>query len=496
MRITSHVRLRAISTAAAAALAVVALVPRARLLSYGGDRQMLFMLGTGLVAAAFVWLIVALVSHRLLEPDGLPPGKRLGGALVVMVSTSLVVAPMSIGASNAFTQRDLIGAISGGASLTTPEINDQRDPWADIPSLNVLLMGSDAGDGRDGIRPDTLIVASIDTHSGDTTTISLPRNLMGFPFPEESPLSAIYPQGWLKPPGGDDLEYMLNATFRNLPALHPEAFEGSDNPGADATKWAVEGALGIDIDYFMMVNLEGFAAIVDALGGVTLDVPRDLPIGNKELPGGGCTTPRGYVYAGENQQLDGTQALWFARSRCGADDYDRMVRQQCVISAIVDKVEPTRLLTQYQSLASATMDMVETDVPEELFKPLIELMVSVQGGTLESLTLDRGFFRAMGRTSANPDYDQLHVHIAEILEPADPDESEEPDTTQADTETPAGDDSTEAHGEEPSGQFESPTAGDTPPEDPAEGEGPVDGEGSADDEDQADDEPVETDTIC
>nr|WP_246211301.1 LCP family protein [Phytoactinopolyspora alkaliphila] len=411
---------------------------------------------------------------------------------------------MSVGANNAFTQRDLIGAISGGASLTTPEIADNKDPWADIPTLNLLLLGSDAGDGREGARPDTLIVASIDTHTGDTTTISLPRNLMGFPFPEESPLSAIYPQGWLKPAGEDDLEYMLNATFRNLPALHPEAFEGSEKRGADATKWAVEGALGIDIDYFMMVNLDGFSAIVDALGGVTMDVPRDIPIGNKELPGGGCTTPRGYVHAGDNQHLDGTQALWFARSRCGADDYDRMARQQCVISAMVDKIEPTRLLTQYQSLAAATKDMVETDVPEELFPALIELMITVQSGTLESLTLDRSFFGSMGTTSANPDYEQLHARIAEYLEPSDPDEATDPDdASDTDTSRATGEDSESDDasadpqaddGAENSvdGSLDSPSATETAPDDT--GDNPA-GEGETEDE-LPDDEPVETDAIC
>src|SRR5699024_4723152 len=133
------------------------------------------------------------------------------------------------------------------------------------------------------------------------------------------------------------LEFMLNAVYKNLPAQHPEAFTGSDDAGADANKWAVEGALGIEIHYYMRVNLASFAGIVDALGGITLDVPRDIPIGNKSLPGGGCTPAKGYIDAGTNQLLDGYEALWFARSRCGADDYDRMARQQCVIDAIVSQ---------------------------------------------------------------------------------------------------------------------------------------------------------------
>ncbi|NED99283.1 LCP family protein [Phytoactinopolyspora halotolerans] len=492
-----------LAMAAALALAVVILVPQGRLLSYGGDRQMLLLIGAGLVAASAIWTVVAITSHRLLEPEGLPAGKRLTGAVVVIAATSLVVAPLAFTANTALTQRDLIGAISSsGHSHTTPHIANKRDPWADKPRLNVLLLGSDAGDGRDGVRPDTQIVASIDTKTGDTTTISIPRNLQGFPFPDESPLSDIYPDGWLQPAGADPGEWMINAVYRNVPATHPDIFEGVGNPGADATKWAVEGALGIDIDYFLMVNLEGFAYIVDALGGITLDVPRDIPIGNKELPGGGCTTPRGYIEEGEDQELNGHEALWFARSRCGADDYDRMARQQCVIDAIVTEANPRKLLTQYQSLASATTETVETDVPDDLFPALIELLMTVKDGTMESLTLDRDFFGEMGATSANPDYAQVHERIAEILEPSSgggsDEEPDEQDTSRAD-ESDEADASTD-----PTDSNHASGASDTDTDDAADAEivtvteeAPSDGTDDGGEEDEpAGDEPVETETTC
>ncbi|WP_129666925.1 LCP family protein [Phytoactinopolyspora endophytica] len=491
---------------AAIALAVVILVPHRRLLSYSGDRQMLLTVGVALAGAAALWLIVALTSHRLLEPEGLPAGKRLAGALVVVAATSLVVSPLAVTAKNAFTQRDLIGAISSsGESHTTPHIEDKRDPWADKPRLNVLLLGSDAGDGREGVRPDTQIVASIDTQTGDTTTISIPRNLQGFPYPDESPLSEIYPDGWNGPAGDDPGEWMINAVFRNVPATHPEVFEGVGNPGADATKWAVEGALGIDIDYFMMVNLEGFAYIVDALGGVTLDVPRDIPIGNKELPGGGCTTPRGYVQAGDNQELNGDDALWFARSRCGSDDYDRMARQQCVINAIVDEADPRTLVTQYQSLASATADTVETDVPDDLFPALIDLLMDVQGGTMESLTLDNDFFSEMGTTSSNPDYDQVHERIDEILEPAgesdgSQDQPEE-DTSRADPSDEADASETDTEDNHAASSTSDSDTTDSEVVSAAEdfpSDGTDDGDETAEDgeDEPAGDEPVETESAC
>ncbi|WP_165368154.1 LCP family protein, partial [Phytoactinopolyspora endophytica] len=134
--------------------------------------------------------------------------------------------------------------------------------------------------------------------------------------------------------------------------------------------------------------------------------------------GTGCTEPRGYIRAGENQHLDGAQALWFARSRCGSDDNDRMERQQYVLNAIAHQVDPQTMLTQYQSVAAATRDIVETDIPEELFPGLIGLMFDVQSGAIETMPLTYDFFQTtMDSTSADPDYELLHAAIADAIGP-------------------------------------------------------------------------------
>lgn len=406
-----------LAVAVAMALTVLIVVPWDRLASYSGNRQMMFLLGGALAVGAVAWLAVAVGTHLSLEPRGLSAGKRLAGALVVVLAASVVVAPMAVGSKYAFTQRELIGAISSdGPSHTTPDINEE-DPWADKPRLNVLFLGGDAGDGRSGVRPDSQILASIDTSTGDTTMISLPRNMQHVPFPADSPLAAIYPEGFSG--GGDPAEWFLNAVYQNVPDAHPEIFTGIGRPGGDANKWAVEGALGIDVDYFMMVDLAGFEAVVNALGGITVDVPRDIPYGNKSLDDGSgrCTPANGYITAGEDQHLDGFHALWFARSRCGSDDYDRMERQRCVMNAIVAEADPSTLLSKYQSLAATAGEIITTDVPADMFEPLIQLMLKVRSGSLRSLTLDADFFATMGTTSADPDYDALHARIGEILAP-------------------------------------------------------------------------------
>ena len=91
------------------------------------------------------------------------------------------------------------------------------DPWAKKPRLNLLLLGGDAGKGRTGTRTDTVIVASIDTKTGDTTLVSLPRNTGRMPFPADSPLHKYYPNGFTDG-DGNNAEYFLNAMYDNVPA--------------------------------------------------------------------------------------------------------------------------------------------------------------------------------------------------------------------------------------------------------------------------------------
>jgi polyisoprenyl-teichoic acid--peptidoglycan teichoic acid transferase len=130
-----------------------------------------------------------------------------------------------------------------------------------------------------------------------------------------------------------------------------------------------------------------------------------------------------------------------------------MARQQCVIDAIVGQVNVPTLLTTYQSLAGVAKENIVTDVPEDMFQPLLDLMLKVQGNPVASLPLNDDFFRALdpGMTSGDPDYDLIHAKIDEALsgqsgeapapgETTDPGSTEEPtDTTEADSasETPA-----------------------------------------------------------
>lgn len=399
---------------------------RTGLVSIGSNPSTLRIVGIALLALAVVWLISATVTLYLLQQPSLSGVQRFSGAVAVIAVMSLAITPLVTLASHSRTQTQLIDRVFASGdqiSLTTPrEQPDVADPWAGRPRVNVLLLGGDGGKGRDGIRPDTVILASVDTASGRTALLSLPRNLQRVPFSEDSPLHELYPEGFTGP--GDPNEWLLNAIYQNVPAMHPDVFEESSFPGADATKWAVEGALGLDVDYFVLVNLDGFKQIVDALGGVTIDVHYRIPMGTKlDERTGQCTEASGWIEPGPNQHLDGAHALWYARARCGpppvTDDYNRMERQRCVIGAIIDEARPMTLLRHYRRVAGALEDVFFTDIPQTLLPAFADLATRVQGSSVSTLA-----FTDEVIVPQDPDYELLHTLATEAIESPAPPEAE------------------------------------------------------------------------
>ena len=100
---------------------------------------------------------------------------------------------------------------------------------------------------------------------------------------------------------------------------------------------AIEGITGLKINYWAMVNLQGFRDLVDAVGGVTLNVRQPIPVG------GLGSDVTGYIEPGK-RKLDGFETLWFARARDGSDDYSRMARQKCVMNAMLAPDQPADVL--------------------------------------------------------------------------------------------------------------------------------------------------------
>jgi LCP family protein required for cell wall assembly len=292
-----------------------------------------------LLALAVGWAVLFLDAWRIGQPLELRQKQRLAvvglnGALCFSVAGTLLFGAHVVG-----VQRDFIATMFGDGQAS--DAHDGR--------YNVLLLGGDSGSDRWGLRADSINVASIDADTGRTILFGLPRNMTDFPFAEGSLMDRQWPQGY----DCDECELNSLATYA---ADHPDLFQGVDNPGIEATMQAVEGITGLKVNYYAMVNLMGFRNLVDAVGGITLNVRDRIPIGGV----GGPVT--GYIEPGV-QHLDGFNALWFARSRETADDYSRMARQKCVLNAMLAQLSPQTVITKFEKIAKASEDVVTTDLP-------------------------------------------------------------------------------------------------------------------------------------
>ncbi len=254
-----------------------------------------------------------------------------------------------------------------------------------------------------------MIVASIDTHSGNTVLFSVPRNTAKMPFPDDSPLHQYYPNGFTTAGNADgqNAEFFLNAMYPNVPKNVPKDILGkTDNLGADVVKLSVGEALGLHIDYYALINLAGFKGLINALGGITVNVNTYIPIGGDRADG---RVPTGYLTPGANQHLKGEKALWYARSRYNTSDYDRMDRQQCVINAMVEQANPANVLSHYEQIAKASKSLVQTDIPQEELPALVDLSLRVKSAdNVRSIAFRTG---ADGFVSANPDFDKMRQRV-------------------------------------------------------------------------------------
>jgi LCP family protein required for cell wall assembly len=244
------------------------------------------------------------------------------------------------------------------ATLVPPPPTPTPEPAPE--RIHVLLLGSDAGPGRWGVRTDVIMVATLDPATGRAALFSIPRNMVQVPFPAALAASLPYTE-WPE---------MINALY-GYGAANPQLFPGGNDPGANALKGAIGALLGIPIHYYAIVNMQGFVEVVDALGGVTIDV--QFPMRVRLSPPGPDDEWRTYDILAGRQHLDGYAALAYARSRTGNSDYHRMHRQRCVLGAVAREADPANLLLAFPTLAEVIKGHVKTDIPLELLPELIRL---------------------------------------------------------------------------------------------------------------------------
>ncbi len=309
----------------------------------------------------------------------------LGGIALVLAGT---VASGTVFISSALR--------SSGSAFTTV-LGGGGDTKVKAGRYNILLIGSDAGNDRTGTRTDSISVASVDAQTGRTVLFGLPRNLEDVPFIDSSPLKKLYPNGYSCPTH----ECLLNAVYTlawNNKALYP----GVKDPGVQAVKETVQAITGLEINYYAMVDMYGFKDLIDALGGIHMDINIAVPVG------GDTSSAKSWIQPGPNRALTGAEALWFARERKESTDYARMQRQKCVMSAMLHQMDPLTVATKFGQIAAASGQVLVTDVPSSEVATLADLAMKAR-----SLDIANVSFAPPLIAPGSPNFDFIRQTVAE-----------------------------------------------------------------------------------
>ncbi|MCE5257589.1 MAG: LCP family protein [Chloroflexi bacterium] len=267
-----------------------------------------------------------------------------------------------------------------------PDVVSKKEP------VNILLLGIDQREGEEGPwRSDTMILVSIDPSTNKASMLSLPRDLwVTIPGYGENRINAAHSLGdYYNYPGGG-------------PALAKET---------------VKEALGIPVHYYVRINFTGFEKMIDAIGGITIDVPRHIY--DSAYPDNNYGT---YVVEFQPgiQTMDGKRALEYARTRHDADDFDRMQRQQQVILAVRDKALSLDIpLSSIPELLRIAGDSISTDLTLREIVALAEMVKNLSTDGIRTAAVDSTMTYSVttlkGAMVQVADWEKVHTLVNELF---------------------------------------------------------------------------------
>ncbi|MET8003025.1 LCP family protein [Nonomuraea glycinis] len=365
------------------------------LLSLAVQPRWITALVVTLTVLAATWTAVIVRSYTLVRPAGCGiAGRALTTGLTIGLC-ALVLAPTAYAARLAYLSRDVMHHLFAG-NAGPPVMSE--DPWNGAQRVSFLLVGADSAPSRPGVRTDSMTVASVDTATGATTLFGLPRNLEDVPLPS-GPARDRFPYGFTGT--GETHPGLLNEVFQyaeDHPEVVPRAAKGQR--GSTLLKETIGGILGIPVSYYAMIDMRGFAEIIDAMGGVRVTVDEPIVYGRYR---------EGLLPAG-TRRLNGEEALWYGRSRTDSDDYVRMGRQKCLLNAVAKQADPVTVVNSFENLATATKRAISTDIPQSLLPALVELSQKVKDTHIRSLS----FVPPLINTAA-PDWRLIRQKVSQVL---------------------------------------------------------------------------------
>ncbi|MGV8884454.1 MAG: LCP family protein [Microbacteriaceae bacterium] len=347
---------------------------------------------------AILWLILTVDTLRLVRFIKTAPAARAFIAGLSAVALVVCAGGASYGVVVTGAARQVLGDVFSGGTIADPV--DGR--------YNILVLGGDAGADRLGLRPDSISIMSIDAATGAATMIGIPRNLQRVTFADDSPLHTVFPTGY--DCGPECLVSYLYTYGEEHPDLYPESTSNSSHSGIEAMRDAAESVTGLELQYYVLIDMQGFSDLIDALGGIDVVSPNRYPIGGSDGSDEPAAPPIGWIPKGK-VHLSGYSALWYARARHGFTDYDRMQRQRQVQEAILAQADPATILSKFQAVAQASSKAASTDIPQGMLPFFVELAGKARSQPIVSLNL----VPENGVNVIHPDFVKIHAMVEKLL---------------------------------------------------------------------------------
>jgi LCP family protein required for cell wall assembly len=239
--------------------------------------------------------------------------------------------------------------------------------------VTILVMGLDSR-GQEGFvaRTDSIMLAGFRPRNWSASLLSIPRDLT------------------------------INAPGYGAQRINTINFLGEaerSGYGPDLLKQSIALSFGIEPTHYVRLDFAAFEELIDAVGGVTIDVPRLIVDSNYPTADYGVQTVR---FEPGRQRMNGERALIYARTRYADDDYQRAGRQQQVVNAFV-----RRLLNPiyWPAVTSVLIRSIDTDLgPADIL--IMAPIILVNAGQFDSLVIDRDYV-SPGAQGPVPNYDLI-----------------------------------------------------------------------------------------
>lgn len=286
------------------------------------------------------------------------------------------------------------GAWCGYAAMNA--ILPSANVWGDdvdqemLDNINILVLGCDEREGDSATRADVIMLATIRPDAKQVSVFSIPRD------------TRVEIAGY----GKDKINHSM--AYGGIPLIQS----------------SVENLLNVQIDHYVKVNFDGFINVIDALGGVNIDVPERMykPLEAIDLQAG-------------YQTLDGSEALAFVRWRGdGMGDYGRIERQQQFLSAVTAKMK-SMSLSQALNVVSAVMDSIETDMSIKQMTSYGINLLGIGSEDVKTYSFIGESVWIQGVNYVEPDMDVIN----DIVDKMQHGEAESVDAPEADGQDEAGD---------------------------------------------------------